>query len=93
MSPHFKNGYAAIADCKGIGNNILIARLGAAAKELCVLFESLTNCQARCTEILLEKRELAAALRLLNDVHALDCVAEPACGDCVRCRARALVIS
>jgi hypothetical protein len=89
---HFKDGYAAIANTAGIGNNILIARLQAAATELQTLFDNLTQVQSRCSELLEEKRNLASVLRLLNDLHALECsVAEPACGNCVRCRAKALV--
>lgn len=86
------SGYADLAITDGIGRNILEARLREAARELQTLFDNLTSCQARGTALLEEKRNLAGMLRLLNDLHALECsVAEPACGDCVRCRAKALI--
>jgi len=93
MKEHFEQGYAEVAKTDGIGCNILEARLLACAKELKLLFDALTTVQQRCTEILLEKRELALALRLLNDIKALECsVSSPACKTCVRCRARALAL-
>lgn len=92
MTDGASKGYAAIADCNGQGRNILVARLKAAAFELQTMFDNLTATQTRCTALLLDKRELVTALRLLNDLRALECsVSEPACGDCVRCRAKALV--
>jgi hypothetical protein len=88
----FKDGYAAIAKVDGIGRNILEARLRAAAVELQTLFNNLTTTQKRGTELLEENRQLRAVLRLLADMRALDCsVSEPACGQCVRCRAKALI--
>ena len=84
-------GYAGYAQTDGIGRNVLEARLREASRELITMFQNLSSVQSRCTELLLEKRELALALRLLADLRVLECsVSSPACGTCVRCRAKAL---
>jgi hypothetical protein len=90
--------YDELAKCDGVPRAVLEGRLRWAAKECKALDSNLANVQQRCTELVLEKRELVAknealvsALLLLRDVRALECVGLPACGDCVRCRAKALV--
>lgn len=85
-------GYDDIAKCDGVGRNVLVQRLQAAAKELKTLFANLTACQIDNTRLVHQRRMYKDMLILLSEVKALECAAEPACGVCARCLAKALVV-